>query len=135
MQVDGGQHPRTLRTHERDALVLHDGSSGLQNALITKVSRAEIRTTYVTGLVTDIGIELGRLVYWNAAPSMHAPPVLADRRRLATSAGLLGSIFAGGVAGAFGFQYLGYLCTIPLACALATLAVASTTGGRLQRRE
>ena len=30
---------------------------GLQNALITKVSNAEIRTTHVTGLVTDFGIE------------------------------------------------------------------------------
>ncbi len=33
---------------------------GLQNAIITKVSNAEIRTTHVTGLVTDIGIGLGR---------------------------------------------------------------------------
>ena len=38
---------------------------GLQNALITKISRAEIRTTHVTGLVTDIGIEMGKLIYWN----------------------------------------------------------------------
>jgi uncharacterized membrane protein YoaK (UPF0700 family) len=34
---------------------------GLQNAMITKISKAEIRTTHVTGLVTDIGIELGKL--------------------------------------------------------------------------
>jgi uncharacterized membrane protein YoaK (UPF0700 family) len=38
---------------------------GLRNAIITKISRAEIRTTHVTGLVTDIGIELGKLFYWN----------------------------------------------------------------------
>ena len=38
---------------------------GLQNALVTKISSAEIRTTHVTGLVTDFGIELGRLIYWN----------------------------------------------------------------------
>ena len=36
---------------------------GLQNALITKLSRAEIRTTHITGIVTDIGIELGKLLY------------------------------------------------------------------------
>ena len=34
---------------------------GLQNAIITKISHAEIRTTHVTGIVTDIGIELGKL--------------------------------------------------------------------------
>jgi uncharacterized membrane protein YoaK (UPF0700 family) len=38
---------------------------GLQNALVSKISNAEIRTTHVTGLITDIGIELGKLVYWN----------------------------------------------------------------------
>ena len=32
---------------------------GLQNAVITKISKAEIRTTHITGLVTDLGIELG----------------------------------------------------------------------------
>jgi uncharacterized membrane protein YoaK (UPF0700 family) len=36
---------------------------GLQNAIITKISRAEIRTTHVTGLVTDIGIGMGRLLH------------------------------------------------------------------------
>ena len=29
---------------------------GLQNALITKISNAEIRTTHLTGMLTDIGI-------------------------------------------------------------------------------
>src|SRR5690606_6931651 len=43
---------------------------GLQNALMTKVSRAEIRTTHMTGIVTDIGIELGRLFYWNKSKRM-----------------------------------------------------------------
>ena len=32
---------------------------GLQNAIITKLSNAEVRTTHITGMVTDIGIELG----------------------------------------------------------------------------
>ncbi|TXQ07244.1 DUF1275 domain-containing protein, partial [Escherichia coli] len=36
---------------------------GLQNAVITKISGAQIRTTHVTGMVTDIGIELGKLLY------------------------------------------------------------------------
>jgi uncharacterized membrane protein YoaK (UPF0700 family) len=38
---------------------------GLQNAIITKISHAEIRTTHVTGMVTDIGIELGKWAYWS----------------------------------------------------------------------
>ena len=34
---------------------------GLQNALVSKISSSQIRTTHMTGIVTDIGIELGKL--------------------------------------------------------------------------
>lgn len=39
-------------------------SMGLQNALVTKISGAVVRTTHVTGLVTDLGIEVVRLFFW-----------------------------------------------------------------------
>ncbi|MYM34021.1 DUF1275 domain-containing transporter [Duganella sp. FT94W] len=93
---------------------------GLQNAIVTKASRAEIRTTHVTGLVTDIGIELGKLFYWNRDHA--AGRVTADRRRLALLSSLLAMFLAGGLTGAFGFQYLGFSATLPLACALLLLA-------------
>lgn len=97
---------------------------GLQNAMITKISKAEIRTTHVTGLVTDMGIELGKLVYWNAwndQPGTKA--VKADRAKLALLASLLGMFFTGGIAGAMGFKYVGFIATIPLAAMLVVLAV------------
>jgi len=37
---------------------------GLQNALVTRVSGAVVRTTHVTGVLTDIGIQLVRMVAW-----------------------------------------------------------------------
>jgi uncharacterized membrane protein YoaK (UPF0700 family) len=96
---------------------------GLQNAIVTKLSRAEIRTTHVTGLITDIGIELGKLAYWNRSGPDHAGPrVVADRRRLGILSGLLGMFFAGGVAGAIGFKHVGFLSTVPLALILLVLA-------------
>ncbi|MFX4396989.1 YoaK family protein, partial [Acinetobacter baumannii] len=52
---------------------------GLQNAIITKVSQARIRTTHVTGITTDIGIELGKLAYWNPGGGEGPPAVRADR--------------------------------------------------------
>ncbi len=91
---------------------------GLQNAVITKISRAEIRTTHVTGLITDLGIELGKLVYVNRLPHEHAPPVVADRERMRVLSSLLASFFIGGLVGAIGFQQLGYAATIPLALML-----------------
>ncbi len=96
---------------------------GLQNALITKISQAEIRTTHMTGIVTDIGIELGKLCYWNADGGTRLPKVLANRGRLALLSLLLGSFLAGGVAGALGFKHIGYLSTVPLAALLCALAI------------
>lgn len=94
---------------------------GLQNAVITKISQARIRTTHVTGLVTDLGIELGKLLYVNRHPDMQ--PVRADRERLRVHAQLVLSFLVGGIAGALGFKHLGYVSTLPLALALLLLVL------------
>jgi uncharacterized membrane protein YoaK (UPF0700 family) len=94
---------------------------GLQNALITKLSHAEIRTTHMTGIVTDIGIELGRMLYWNRNPAQ--PKVAANRARLRLLVSLLLGFFIGALAGALGFKHAGYLATLPLACLLCLLAI------------
>lgn len=39
-------------------------SMGLQNALVARLSGAVIRTTHLTGLSTDLGIELVRVIRW-----------------------------------------------------------------------
>lgn len=94
---------------------------GLQNAVITKISGAVIRTTHVTGLITDIGIELGKLLYINGSES--GAPVRANRERLRVHSLLVGCFFAGGLFGAFGFKYLGFATTLPLAIALWLLSL------------
>jgi uncharacterized membrane protein YoaK (UPF0700 family) len=95
---------------------------GLQNAIITKVSRARIRTTHLTGMVTDLGIELGKLVYWNRTPAALEVRVVADRAKLFLLSSLLGSFFVGALAGAFGFHLMGFVTTIPLAALLLLLS-------------
>ena len=37
---------------------------GLQNALVTKVSQSVVRTTHLTGLFTDLGIEVSQLFFY-----------------------------------------------------------------------
>ena len=96
---------------------------GLQNALITKLSRAEIRTTHITGIVTDIGIELGKLLYLNGSHSPALPPVASNRARLAMLTLLACNFFVGGVVGALGFRYMGYVATVPLALLLVSVAI------------
>lgn len=96
---------------------------GLQNAIVTKISKAEIRTTHVTGIVTDLGIELGRLIYWNRAPEANRTHyVQADRDKLAIHASILGLFFAGGLAGALAFHRAGFIATVPLALVLCAVA-------------
>jgi uncharacterized membrane protein YoaK (UPF0700 family) len=92
---------------------------GLQNAVITKISNAEIRTTHVTGLVTDIGIELGKMTYVNRSPLPNR--VQANRRKLRIHLTLVGAFFTGGVLGALGFKLWGYVTTVPLAVLLGLL--------------
>ncbi len=94
---------------------------GLQNAIITKISHAEIRTTHVTGMVTDIGIELGKWLYWNR--QVDAPQVQPNWVKLRLLSGLVGLFFLGGVAGALGFKRLGFLTTLPLATVMIVLAL------------
>ncbi len=96
---------------------------GLQNAMVTKISQAEVRTTHMTGVVTDLGIELGKLLYWNRRPDTpDAPMVRANRDRLRLHASLLASFTAGGLTGALAFQWLSYGATVPIALLLAGLA-------------
>lgn len=116
------EHHRWLFASATVALLCY--VMGLQNAIITKISKAEIRTTHVTGLVTDIGIELGKMLYWNR-PGLLAEPqrVTADQAKLRLLASLLGMFFLGGVVGALGFKHLGFVSTIPLALILILLAI------------
>jgi uncharacterized membrane protein YoaK (UPF0700 family) len=37
---------------------------GLQNSLVTSISKATVRTTHLTGLFTDLGIELSQLFFY-----------------------------------------------------------------------
>jgi len=94
---------------------------GLQNAVITKLSNAEIRTTHMTGIVTDLGIEAGKALYWNR-DDQSVPRVAADWKRVRILAALVSSFFIGAVAGAFGFKAVGFGAVLPLACVLLAMA-------------
>lgn len=43
---------------------------GLQNALVTKISQSTVRTTHLTGLFTDLGIELSQLFFYKKATEL-----------------------------------------------------------------
>lgn len=83
---------------------------GMQNAIITKISRAEIRTTHMTGILTDIGISIGRLL-WSSTYHQLEEAALA---RLKILAAVFLSFVIGAFVGALGFKYVGFWIMMPL---------------------
>lgn len=96
---------------------------GLQNAVASKTSGGSIRTTHMTGNITDLGIELGKLFYWNGRAAPAASAVRHDHGRMRRAAGLIGMFVLGGALGALGFKYVGFVCVIPLAALLLALSI------------
>jgi uncharacterized membrane protein YoaK (UPF0700 family) len=72
---------------------------GLQNSLVTTLSNASVRTTHLTGLFTDLGIELSQLFFYKNEE---------QKNQLYTSIKLritiISFFFLGGIIG--GFSYL-----------------------------
>lgn len=93
---------------------------GLQNATITKISGARIRTTHATGMITDIGIEGGRALYGRLCPNS---PIRADSAKLGILLSLVGTYVGGGIVGALGYGMLGFFFSLPLAILLLALAL------------
>ena len=96
---------------------------GLQNALVSKISASQIRTTHMTGVITDMGIELGKLLYWNQASRPPELRVRADHIKLRLYAILLGAFMTGGIVGAAGFKYLGFVWVLPMAGLLLLMSL------------
>lgn len=75
---------------------------GLQNALVTSISNSVVRTTHLTGLFTDLGIELSQLFFYRKeGQSKHI--WTSVRLRLA----IISFFFIGCVGGGYGYFYIG----------------------------
>jgi uncharacterized membrane protein YoaK (UPF0700 family) len=68
-------------------------SMGLQNSLVTTISNSVVRTTHLTGLFTDLGIELSQLFFYKSP--QHKEKLFASIRLRLT---IILFFFIGGVA-------------------------------------
>jgi uncharacterized membrane protein YoaK (UPF0700 family) len=59
--------------------VLLSFAMGMQNSLVTRLSGAVVRTTHLTGVVTDLGIEAARWYRWHRAKLRALPALLPSR--------------------------------------------------------
>jgi uncharacterized membrane protein YoaK (UPF0700 family) len=87
-------------------------AAGLQNAMATSYSGAVVRTTHMTGIVTDLGMLVGH------ALRGHAP----EWPRMRLLALLFAGFLTGGLLAAWLFPALGVFSLVPPATALALAA-------------
>ena len=99
--------------------VLLCGIMGMHNAVVTNISGAVVRTTHLTGIVTDLGIEVSHVLDESLGGARRTG---TNRERIRLHGLILLSFFAGAVAGAVGFKRVGYKATVPLAAFLVFLA-------------
>jgi uncharacterized membrane protein YoaK (UPF0700 family) len=72
---------------------------GLQNSLVTKISNASVRTTHLTGLFTDLGIEISQLFFYSE--TQKRTKLLASIKLRFT---IIGFFFIGGIIGGYFYQ-------------------------------
>ena len=95
---------------------------GLQNAVVTRISNARVRTTHISGTATDIGIEMAMLFQvLRRKTSPKDAPLYLDRLRLHTLTLL--AFLAGGIAGIGLYRVLGYDFLLPVGFGLICLAL------------
>ncbi|MBL9121504.1 MAG: DUF1275 family protein [Phycisphaerae bacterium] len=100
---------------------------GLQNATITRISSGVVRTTHVTGVLTDLGLEVVQFIEWVFDRRGNVPPRSARAfirsarshptpRRLALLLSILGSFALGAGLGTLAFDHIpGWAMAFPVA--------------------
>lgn len=89
---------------------------GLQNAATTRISNARVRTTHVSGMATDIGLNLATLT---SRGQEHAEA----RSRLVLHLSTLGSFLLGGIVGVLSYLVIGAFVFVLAATVLTVTAL------------
>ncbi len=130
--------PSHPRLQDAEALLLC-AAMGIQNGLVTRTSRSVVRSTHLTGAITDLGIEAARWFRFGRGQlgaRVHLPlatganlPERPSAHRIAMSAILVAGFMGGGIAGAVAALHLRHLTMLlPVVALLATAAFAAWPG-------
>ncbi len=94
---------------------------GLQNALVTRISNAVVRTTHLTGLFTDLGIELSQLFFYRRKEQQQRLSSIIVLR-----ASIIVSFLVGGMTGGIGYLRWGTaILYLAAACLLVGMVYAT----------
>jgi len=129
-------HPRLM---DLEAAILC-ASMGMQNSLVTRLSGAVVRTTHLTGVFTDLGIEAARWFRWwrgSISSRLHVklafganPPERPAGPKTALLLTIALSFVVGAVTGAAAGVRLGHAAMLVPSAAVAALGVYAILRGR-----
>ncbi|MEP7119893.1 MAG: YoaK family protein [Byssovorax sp.] len=130
------EHPRV---QDAEAALLC-GAMGVQNSLVTRLSGAVVRTTHLTGVVTDLGIEAARWFRWwrgTIAERVHvrlsfghSSPEKPAIVKVALLATIAGSFMIGAVAGAMTVVHLHHAAMLIPSAGVFLCAIYAFASGR-----
>jgi len=97
---------------------------GLQNATITRISNGVVRTTHVTGVLTDLGLEMAHFLLWlkdrrrgvlpaSAESFVHSAQHHPTAMRLVLLLSIVGSFALGAGLGMAGYAFVPRLAMVP----------------------
>ena len=75
---------------------------GMQNSLVTRISKSVVRTTHLTGLFTDLGIEISQLFFYK--DEIHKFKLIRSIKLRLT---IIFMFFSGGITGGILFSFFG----------------------------
>lgn len=109
---------------------------GLQNAVVTRISAARVRTTHVTGMLTDFGIELGNLADLARQRRWRRPDAGRtdyDGNKLRLHGVTVLAFLGGGLLGVLAYRSIGAYFLFGAALLLFLLALRGVLAGRTMR--
>lgn len=90
---------------------------GVQNSLVTHVSQSLVRTTHLTGLFTDLGIELSQLLFYRKKHNLNSLS-----KSIYLKLFIISFFFVGSICGGFLFKVF-HLKTLLFAAGLVLIAL------------
>ncbi|MEP7048939.1 MAG: YoaK family protein [Pseudomonadota bacterium] len=103
---------------------------GMQNSLVTSLSGAVVRTTHLTGVVTDLGIEAARWHYWLLSLRRATPTSRPSPAKAVLLLTILSAFTLGAIGGALFTAHRGPLAMLFPAGALLLAALYAFAGQR-----
>ncbi|MEG5786438.1 YoaK family protein [Enterobacter bugandensis] len=111
-------------TSNREIIIFLCGLMGIHNSTSTQLSGGRVRSTHITGTLTDAGISLASVLVAMLRRD-YSKDTAAQKSQLKTHLTTIFSFMSGGIAGLLLFRWVGFNAMLALGLLLAIVAIFS----------